>query len=129
MDRRDFLKASAAAALLPLVDLPVTPAQPKLKMFTNELDYVIAETVDEAKEIAFQLNFGTWPTPKSKHDPLWKNAVDAKRLEEFEEWGEWSEVPDHLDFTFRHGDGSDEIKTIREFIEGHGPGYFANSEY
>ena len=78
-----------------------------LKMWTNDCDYVIATTVEEAKQICIDTcGYGR---------------------DEVDEW-DWEEVPRDQDFTF--DDGDQHIKeTIGHFILEYGRGYFACSEY
>lgn len=78
----------------------------ELHMWTNEFDFVIAETADEARQIAVS-NMG----------------FDA------EETGDFAKMSSDRDFTFVTGDGEKIKKKISEWINQQGKGYFANSEY
>jgi len=79
-----------------------------LKMFTNGADYVIAESVEAAKEICVK-DFG----------------YDADEIEETE----FEEMDPGKEFTLRNDDdGSKETRTVAAWIEECGSCYFANSE-
>lgn len=80
-----------------------------LKMFCcADVDYIIAYTQQEARDIV---------------QKLCGYADD-----ELDEW-DWYELDPGFEFTFAHDDGSREKKTVQEWIDQHGKGYFASSEY
>lgn len=83
-----------------------------LQMWTNDVDYVIAETEDEAKEI---MKTKIYPT-----DPYMHEEIDEC---------DWGCLDSEDDFIFREDDGTDTTKTVAEFIRINGRGYFACSEY
>jgi hypothetical protein len=87
-----------------------------LKIWTNDVDYVIAESADEAVEIASDLTGA----------PIGDYADD-----------EWTAWPDDKPFTFRYDEGDEypgsperrETRTGAEWVALRGRGYFACSEY
>lgn len=91
----------------------------KLSLWTNDFDYVIAYTLEEAKTYAGRMMFG-------QHEP-----EPLKRyLEQEESDMKWYELDKNSIFRYTGGcDGSVEEKTVQEFIDIFGPGYFACSEW
>ena len=88
-------------------DLEEKKESSPLHIYTNEMDYVIAESSQEACEIMMH-----------------ESGLDE------EEAGEFHQYPDGADFTM-HGYSPDEnrMKKAREWCLEHGKGYFASSEW
>ena len=83
-------------------------ANNSLQMWTNDIDYIITRSEEEAEEIAMKtMGYG-------KDD-----------LEEVT----WYKMSLDSMFTYRTEDGDDVKKTVKEFIKEYGEGYFACSEY
>lgn len=78
----------------------------ELHMWTNEFDFVIAETAEEARQI----------------------AVSHMGCDE-EEAGDFETMNSDGDFTFVTEDAGKLTQKISEWISQVGKGYFANSEY
>ncbi len=88
----------------------------KLKMFTNEVDFVIAETEEEAKEFVRQawIGDGSMTDCMEEFDEMVLTVMDMNKSFKFDKEGDGSKI---------------EVKTIQEFIEQYGKGYFASTEY
>lgn len=155
MKRREFLSAAITAPLLatplanavgniPLVAAKTTSAKVSLKMFTNDVDYVIAEDINEARWfVALQyygepcvpcgelISYGDWIQLPNRVEDAWgfhKNQIIY--FDEVDGFG-WEEFP--MDKEFRlweeYPGNNEVVKTVREWIKEHGKGYFACSEY
>lgn len=85
-----------------------------LSMWSNGEDYVIARNLQEAHGYVVKVMFGG----------------DSESFYDLERDGpDWYKVDPNINFTYRNIDGTDVVKTIQEFIDINGAGYFANSEY
>jgi len=73
-----------------------------------DVEYIIAYTLDDAKWISHKQNGYSW--------------------DELEEW-DWHEMDIDFMFKFTNADGTEETKTVQEWIDEHGEGYFACSEF
>lgn len=93
----------------------------ELLMWSNEFDYIIAYTLKEAKTYAGQLMFGyQGDKALEKYEKFERDELDSP---------DWYTLDLDSEFSYGHDDGTIERKTVREFIQAHGPGYFACSEW
>jgi len=164
MKRRDFLTAIIAAPIttLPLASvataktaLPVAATKPtnvaaNLKMFSNDVDYVIAESVANARWLVAEHYYGDRVLPRHlddvwemeegvwgycSNDIIREGAIFPRfskiYYDELDGFGDWEEYPMDKEFKlWEEYPGNNEVaKPAREWIDEHGPGYFACSEY
>jgi hypothetical protein len=87
-----------------------------LKMFTNGFDYVIAENIQEAKNILSQEYYGDVYSKLKK-----------KQKEDFDSF-KWEEKDTSEIFTLYEELSGGTSKTIEEWIREEGKGFFASSE-
>lgn len=93
----------------------------ELSMWSNDMDYIIAFTLEEAKTYAGQVMFG-------KDNPKALELYEQFEADELDN-PDWYELPKGLIFSYAHDDGTVEMRTIQHYINVYGPGYFACSEY
>ena len=79
----------------------------ELFLWTNETDFIIAESEDDCWKI---------------YSELMQMDIEVESDEM-----EWSKVT--RDFTLHYEDGRDVTKSVEEWIEEKGRGYFASTEY
>lgn len=110
MLRREFLRLVASVVFGSFIPLDFLRRR-TLHMWSNEFDFVIAETAEEAHQI-------------------WINWCDGEEPLPFDECG-WEELNPDSFFTFIdcNYDYRKIKKRVREFISERGKGYFACSEY
>ena len=89
-----------------------------MHLFTNGCDYVIATSMEEAREIAMTTMYG-YHGPYEELDWMEKEEVDYEG---------WMQFPDDDDFTFTHEDGSKETAIASDWVKVIGKGYFASTE-
>ncbi|MHC4397426.1 MAG: hypothetical protein ACYS1A_17435 [Planctomycetota bacterium] len=80
--------------------------QMDLFMWSNEFDFVIAESADEARQL----------------------VMDHYGIEDYE-GGEFEQANEEQEFTLRLDDGQKETKRVRDWIAEFGKSYFACTEY
>ena len=129
--------------------------KPPLKMFTNQYDYVIARSVEDAENILVEMMYGDKVYRKasflyhhrnrkwiSEYDEIWGwvECPPARRAaighgyfpiykDEIEGDG-WVEMSMDTTFPLYDEDGGVTFEaTVRQFVEEFGEGYFASSEY
>lgn len=91
----------------------------ELHIFTNGIDFVIANGIEEAREIVLPM-YG-YNQPYEKLDWMAQEEVDVDG---------WEQFPDENNFTLCSDDGvTQETKTASEWVKINGKGYFASSEY
>jgi len=79
-----------------------------LEMWTNDFDYIIAHSKEEAIELAKKI--------------VGYGDDDLAECE-------WLAMDPDKDFYYEHADGSRETRTVAEWIEWSGKGYFACSDF
>lgn len=104
-----------------------------LCMWHNGNDYVVAETIDDARLLLAKSLFGEsateWDDPCS-----WGYYIDHSQNEskiDFEDidGDGWEIFPLEKEFTLVLEDNTKTRKSVSEWIEEHGEGYFASIEY
>lgn len=90
-----------------------------LKMFTNGMDYVIAEDLEQAKDILCQQYYGL--------DSCYKD-LDSNLKKELDGTG-WKQKDNDETFTLYEEFGGGITRTIAYWIRKEGRGFFASSEY
>ena len=93
----------------------------EFSIWSNEFDYIIASNLTEAKTYAAELMFG-------RNNPLALEQYEQYEKDELDS-ADWYELDPDSEFSYGHDDGTVERKTVREFIQTYGPGYFACSEW
>lgn len=89
-----------------------------LHIFTNGCDYVIASSLEEAREITMPL-YG-YALPYEELDEMGKEELDYEG---------WEQFPDNKEFTLTQEDGEKVVMKASEWVKQHGKGYFACSEF
>jgi hypothetical protein len=149
MNRREFLKVTGAAAIL----TPITPAvvapnvepmsviKPTLKMYHNGVDTVICENINEARLLVAEQYYGKTAMPTTYGgEEIWGyyyshypkgGRINAIYYDEIDGMDEWYDYDMDKEFTLweEYPGQNEETKTVKEWIEDHGRGYFASTEY
>lgn len=83
-----------------------------LEMWTNEMDFIIAESEEDAKQILREI-YGN----------------DALVIQECVDEVTWCTMDPNSKFDFGNDDGTITTRTVEEFIQINGRGYFACADY
>lgn len=150
--------AAAAATAMPITpvvaEASVTPmnaavvVKPTLKMFHNGIDTVICEDINEARWLVAEQYYGKTALPTTHNGPdgdIWgyhytdrpvnkvKNLPHLQPIyfDEVDGMDDWHEYDMDMEFRlWEEYPGNNEVKkTVAEWIEEHGKGYFACTEY
>ena len=135
-----YLPKRLSTAFEPFKDCPQYP----LKMYTNQIDYVIAKSKEEAEKILIEMMYGERAVPRGefllendipKLFPLPAGRNYFRRnyfpiyMDEIEGEG-WEEMPmDSQMDVWEEDTGETHKKTVREWIDEWGEGYFVSTEY
>ena len=147
MLRRNFLKMTIAGLAFPSTPPCLASShkeeeiKARLSFWTNDIDYVIAtEEVDAVRLVADQYygqgNWEEFSDGSRNSEDLWGRSRRPWSSPETwhpiygDEMGiEWWNLDEEQDFTLHDDDGKQITKSVRKWIDEHGYGYFACSEY